>query len=127
MQVQASLSSGDVNLFVEKISTAFGVAADKVWPMLIHQTQMEGWLALIVCLLGILSPFVLLFVFFRFMYQQKTEEAINFIMAIAGVMTGIFFIVSVILLQDAALRIANPEYYALVKISELVHGPAASD
>ncbi|MBM7600485.1 putative membrane protein [Virgibacillus halotolerans] len=130
---------GQASQYIDAIASNLGVAAEHVYGMLVRQQVISGWvwmgvglIVVIVCL-ALITFTIVANVKAKWdksfwsrapkngyaKYLTYGDEVFSLVMvAVAVVLLVIFSIISV----ESALKVANPEYYAIKEIMDVIKG-----
>lgn len=106
-----------LNTVIDNLANKLGVAADKVWPMLIRQAHVDGAKYIIgFIVFGIIAA--ILWAIGIHAWRDGNEEVCGWCIAGAFVIT--FFWLGVLVFGGWVTAVWNPEYYALTKVLEML-------
>lgn len=107
---------------VDKIAEKLGVAAERVYDVLVHQAFTYGIVKLTISF----AVFLTLFLIMKYCLKQNKvwSEDPEFagVGIIIAVICGILMLITSFFIASGILHIVNPEYYALKDIMDMIHG-----
>jgi hypothetical protein len=121
----------DVLALIQQLINAVETAAPKVWEVMLRQVTIEGWtnlawgvLVLLIFVgmwLGAIRAARKSHIAARW-YQDGSldKEDLRMIAMFLGIVSAIPLLVAAFLLTDAVRMLANPDYYAALRLMELV-------
>lgn len=113
---------------LEKLAQQIGTTVDKVFPWLITQAQIEGYIDLITNILFIISSIVvgwtLLNLYKKYNSNDYDDDFKSVVTATGSIFSGVIFIVSIMVfminLSTYVGKITNSNYYALQYITSMI-------
>jgi len=116
----------DLGVAIEQLADKLGVAAERLYPLLIKQANMLGWLALaysVLCLVGIYFIFWWIKRVFlvkdskgdtRWEGMSEAAAAVHVAVLVIMLVMALMLSIGIFVNTDTAIRaLANPEWFAL--------------
>ena len=121
MNVSATIDIGkNITALLEKLAAQIGVTVDKVWPWLIKQQVIEGWMFVLI-LAAVVSVALPSFLAGAVLMRKSSEEVLPFALTlVSGLLLMACLFVGVGGLSSAVTKINNPEYAALRDLIAMV-------
>jgi hypothetical protein len=115
-------------LLLEKLATKLGTTTEYLWGILIKQAPVSATKHLLFFIITTIVGVLLFFLHKRLMKEDEYEDTVyddlevkaTAPMIIGAIIWAIFFITSLILLEDVITGFINPEYWALNKILNIL-------
>ena len=122
MEVFAEKLSEAVKVMAEKL----GVAVEKLYPILIRQAYVEGYISLAWVIFGILGIMICGYLFWKSFKSLTTDNNVNdddarvFVLSISAFIVIVSIAAVIINIGNAIRALANPEWYAIKMILNLI-------
>lgn len=109
----------NVLALIEKLATQIGTTVDQVFPWFVAQASIEGWMMIFVPIVSIVV-FGILFYFLFNRANRTRDEGDSILAMLVGIVFAISVIVSFFSIPNGAMRVLNPNFYAMQELSNTV-------
>lgn len=112
----------NIRQMLENLAASLGLTVQQVWPWMVKQAVLEGWMNIIIPLIGLLISGFIWYKASKHPWKKENSDPTEwgFVGFLAGISFLVVLIVLAVIIQFSICMINNPEYYALKEIMNLL-------